>query len=120
MEKTPAVYILANHKSGTIYIGVTSQPIGRWWQHRVGVINGFTRRYGVHRLVHVEFFGAMEPTILREKQLKRWHRAWKINLIEAGNPQWRSGAGLRTGAGRSRLRRATGGWTLTDGRVTGR
>ncbi len=53
------------------------------------MINGFTRRYGVHRLVHVEFFGAMEPAILREKQLKRWHRAWKINLIEASNPQWR-------------------------------
>ena len=70
-------------------IGVTSDPLGRWWQHREKQIRGFTSRYGVTQLVHVEFFGDMEPAILREKQRKRWHRAWKINLIEAVNPTWR-------------------------------
>ena len=88
-ERTPAVYILASQKRGTLYIGVTSDPIGRLWQHRSDTVAGFTKRYGVHRLVHVEFFGDMEHAIAREKQLKRWHRDWKINLIEQHNPAWR-------------------------------
>ena len=62
---------------------------GRWWQHREKQVRGFTTRYGVTGLVLVEFFDDMEHAILREKQLKRWHRAWKINLIEAFNPCWR-------------------------------
>ena len=89
MERTPAIYILASQKRGTLYIGVTSDPITRWWQHRTGTTDGFTKRHGVKRLVHVEFFGDMEHAILREKQLKRWRRGWKINLIEAANPGWR-------------------------------
>lgn len=89
MERTPAVYILASQKHGTLYIGVTSEPVGRWWQHRNDVTDGFTKRHGLKRLVHVEFFGDMEHAILREKQLKRWHRDWKIALIEQHNPGWR-------------------------------
>jgi len=89
MERTPAVYVLASQKRGTLYTGVTSQPVGRMIQHRDELIEGFTSKYGVKRLVHIEFFGDMENAILREKQLKRWHRQWKINLIEEGNPGWR-------------------------------
>jgi len=88
-ERTPAVYILASQKRGTLYIGVTSDPIGRLWQHREGASPGFASRHGVRRLVYIEYFGSMEAAILREKQLKRWHRQWKINLIEAENPDWR-------------------------------
>ncbi len=86
MDRTPAVYILASQKNGTLYISVTSQPLQRWWQHRAGEMDGFTKRYAVIRLVHVEFFGDMERAIAREKQLKAWRRAWKVALIEEGNP----------------------------------
>ena len=89
MERTPAVYIVASQKRGTLYIGVTSNPIGRMIQHRDDLIKGFATKYGAKRLVLIEFFGDMEHAILREKQLKRWHRDWKINLIEATNPDWR-------------------------------
>lgn len=88
-ERVPAVYIVASQKRGTIYVGVTSDPIARWWQHRTRAMLGFTSRNGVARLVLVEFFGDMEHAIQREKQLKNWHREWKINLIEASNPGWR-------------------------------
>ena len=87
-ERNPCVYLLSNRHYGAIYIGVTSNLLQRLAQHREGVLPGFTRRYKVHRLVHFEMFGEMEPTILREKQLKRWHRQWKINLINAENPHW--------------------------------
>ena len=89
VERSPAVYILASRKNGTLYIGVTSQPLRRWWQHREGAVDGFTKHYAVTRLVHVEFFGDMERAIAREKQLKAWRRAWKIALIEQGNAGWR-------------------------------
>jgi putative endonuclease len=84
----PCVYILASAHYGTLYIGVTSNLLQRLVQHRDGLIPGFTSRYKVHRLVHFEMFGEMERAILREKQLKRWHRQWKINLINAENPHW--------------------------------
>ena len=87
-ERIPCVYILCNRPRGTLYIGVTSDLIARLWQHRNNALPGFTSRHTVHRLVHYELFGEMEPAILREKQLKRWHRQWKINLIESENPQW--------------------------------
>ena len=87
-ERQPCVYILASQPYGTLYIGVTSDLIGRLWQHRNGIIKGFTSSYDVHRLVRYEMFGDMERAILREKQLKRWHRQWKINLIESDNPDW--------------------------------
>ena len=88
-ERQPCVYILASGRYGTLYIGVTSNLIGRLWQHRNDVLPGFTSRYDVHRLVHFEMFGDMLRAIAREKQLKRWHRDWKINLINAENPEWR-------------------------------
>jgi putative endonuclease len=87
-ERQPCVYILASAPYGTLYIDVTSDLIARLWQHREEALPGFTARYHVHRLVHFELFGEMEGTILREKQLKRWHRQWKINLINAENPAW--------------------------------
>jgi len=87
-KRQPCVYILASRPRGTLYIGVTSDLIGRLWQHRNGTVEGFTRRYKVHRLVRYELFGDMESGILREKQLKRWHRQWKINLIESENFDW--------------------------------
>jgi putative endonuclease len=88
MERCPCVYILASKPFATLYIGVTSDLIGRLWKHRNGITRGFVDRYSVYRLVHVEFFGEMEQAILREKQFKRWHRPWKINLIEERNPHW--------------------------------
>ncbi len=87
-ERLPCVYILASSHYGTLYIGVTSDLISRLWQHRNSALPGFTNRYRVHSLVHYELFGEMEPAILREKQLKRWHRQWKINLINAHNAHW--------------------------------
>ncbi len=87
-ERQPCVYILASQPHGTLYIGVTSNLTARLWQHRNEVAEGFTSRYHVHRLVRYELLGDMERAIAREKQLKRWHRQWKINLIESENPDW--------------------------------
>ncbi len=88
-DKQPCVYILASGHYGTLYVGVTSDLLGRMWQHREGTLPGFTSQYAVRRLVHFELFGQMDLAILREKQLKRWHRQWKINLINEANPEWR-------------------------------
>jgi putative endonuclease len=88
MDKEPCVYILASQPYGTIYIGVTSNLLARLYQHRSGTKPGFTSRYGIFRLVRFEMFGDMETAVAREKQLKRWHRNWKINLIEQDNPHW--------------------------------
>lgn len=88
-ERQPCVYILASGHYGTLYIGVTSNLLRRLWQHRNDALPGFTAQYHVHRLVHFELFGEMIPAIAREKQLKRWHRQWKINLVNAANPEWR-------------------------------
>ena len=87
--KEPCVYILASDRAGTLYVGVTSDLVSRVWQHRSGAVDGFTKRYGVHRLVYAEPCETMEQAILRGKQLKRWNRAWKIRLIEERNPDWR-------------------------------
>ena len=88
-EKRPSVYILASKKNGTLYVGVTSSLAGRVSEHKQDLIDGFTKRYGVHRLVYVEENGTMTEAIARETQLKRWRRAWKIALIEQQNPEWR-------------------------------
>jgi putative endonuclease len=88
-ERNPCVYILASGHYGTIYIGATSNFDQRLWQHRNNAFPGFTSRYDVYRLVHFEMFGDMERAIVREKQLKNWRRQWKINLINAENPEWR-------------------------------
>ena len=82
------VYILANKVGGTVYIGVTGDLIGRAWQHREEVVEGFTSQYHVHRLVYFEEFGDIELAIRREKRLKKWKRQWKIDLIEKTNPDW--------------------------------
>jgi putative endonuclease len=87
-SRHPCVYILASQKRGTTYIGVTSNLTQRLHQHRTHATPGFTFRHGVIRLVHAEFFDRLPDAIAREKQLKNWHRDWKINLIEAGNPDW--------------------------------
>ena len=86
--KQPCVYILASQEYGTLYIGVTSDLIARVYQHRTGQVKCFTTKYRVYRLVRFEQFETMHDAISREKQLKRWHRQWKINLIESENPQW--------------------------------
>ena len=86
--KQPCVYILASREYGTLYIGVTSNLVARLWRHRAGQLRGFTSRYRVYRLVRFEQFETMYNAISREKQLKRWHRQWKINLIERENPLW--------------------------------
>jgi putative endonuclease len=88
MDKKPAVYILASERNGTLYIGVTSDLIKRVWEHREGVVDGFTKKYSVHKLVYFEQYDDMENAIIREKRLKKWRRAWKPNLIEQGNPHW--------------------------------
>ena len=87
--KQPAVYIVASERNGTLYIGVTSDLVARIWQHREHLVDGFTRRYGVTMLVWYELHETMDSAILREKQLKKWNRRWKLELIEAGNPDWR-------------------------------
>ena len=84
----PCVYILASGKRGYIYIGVTSDLPKRFSQHRLRLVEGFSKRKNTNCLVRFELFGTMELAILREKQLKNWHREWKINLIENDNPEW--------------------------------
>ena len=87
--KLPCVYILASRPNGTLYIGVTSNLVQRVWQHRNDFIAGFTRKYGIHRLVWYETHSTMEAAITRERRLKKWERGWKIRLIEETNPSWR-------------------------------
>jgi putative endonuclease len=89
VQKRPCVYILASRRNGTLYIGVTSNLVRRIHQHGSNVVAGFVQAYGVHRLVFAEFHDTMETAILREKRLKKWRRAWKLELIERHNPQWR-------------------------------
>jgi putative endonuclease len=86
--KQPCVYLLASCRNGTLYVGVTSDLVKRVWQHREGVVRGFTARYAVHRLVWFEQHGTMLSAIAREKAIKAWRRTWKIQLIEATNPEW--------------------------------
>ena len=84
-----AVYILASRKYGALYIGVTGDLLGRTIRHREEWLDGFTSRYHIHDLVYAEFHIAPSSAIQREKQLKKWRRAWKIELIENYNPDWR-------------------------------
>jgi putative endonuclease len=88
MSKQPCVYILASRRNGTIYIGVTSDLMGRLHQHRTGATAGFASEHKVYRLVHFEMFGDMYSAISREKQLKAWRRGWKVALVEESNPFW--------------------------------
>ncbi|WP_417596066.1 GIY-YIG nuclease family protein [Parasphingorhabdus sp.] len=86
--KQPCVYILASQPYGALYVGVTSNLIQRLYQHRNKLTPGYTSKYAVYHLVRFEIFDDMSNAITREKQLKNWHRPWKINLIESENPQW--------------------------------
>ena len=88
MERQPCVYILASRRNGTLYTGVTRYPAQRLWQHREGLVRGLTKKYGVHLLVYIELHETMSAAIQREKQIKEWTRAWKIELIESANPEW--------------------------------
>lgn len=82
------VYILASKKHGTLYIGVTSDLQKRIWQHKEKALVGFTQKYGVDKLVYYEIFDDMANAIMREKQMKKWNRDWKIKRIEETNPDW--------------------------------
>lgn len=88
MNRGGFVYILANRRKGTLYVGVTADLIRRVYQHRTGALAGFTKRYGVTQLVYFERHDEIAAAIAREKRLKRWRRVWKINLIESMNPGW--------------------------------
>jgi putative endonuclease len=81
--------MLATGKRGTLYIGVTSDLVARTWQHREHIVEGFTRRYNVTMLAWYELHGTMESAILREKQLKKWNREWKLRLVQEFNPEGR-------------------------------
>ena len=84
----PAVYIIASQKNGTLYIGVTGNLVQRIWQHKNDLVEGFTKRYGIHMLVYYELHSDINSAITREKQLKKWNREWKLGQIEQNNPQW--------------------------------
>ena len=86
--KQPAVSLLASRHNGILYTGVTSDLLRRIWEHRHDLVEGFTKRYGIHSLVYFELHDEMPVAIRREKQIKKWNRAWKIELIEKTNPQW--------------------------------
>jgi putative endonuclease len=87
-RKSFYVYLLASRRNGALYIGITNDLIRRVYEHRNDLVKGFTSKYHIHRLVHFEEFPDAQSAITRKKQLKVWHRAWKIRLIEESNPQW--------------------------------
>jgi putative endonuclease len=80
--------MLASKRNGTLYTGVTSDLVKRIWEHRNDMVDGFTSRYGIHRLVWYELHDSIESAITREKRLKNWKRKWKLELIETSNPKW--------------------------------
>ena len=86
--REPCVYLLASRRDGALYLGVTSNLPKRVWEHRNHFVDGFTTKYGIRRLVWFERHETMESAIAREKSIKKWKRAWKIELIEAMNPEW--------------------------------
>jgi len=83
------VYVLTNKPRGTLYIGVTNDLIRRTHEHRAGLVDGFSKRYRLKTLVHFERYDAPRLAIQREKNIKHWPRVWKLDLVEAANPQWR-------------------------------
>ncbi|HBR09972.1 GIY-YIG nuclease family protein [Candidatus Bipolaricaulota bacterium] len=83
------VYILASGKNGTLYIGVTNDLLRRVYHHKENIVEGFTKKYNVHNLVYYESYGDIQAAIIREKQMKKWKRQWKIKLIEKDNPSWK-------------------------------
>jgi putative endonuclease len=87
-HRTYYIYILANKRNGTLYIGVTNDLIKRIWEHKHSVVKGFTNKYEVKKLVYYQSCKNIESAIMRDKQLKRWKRSWKIREIEKINPNW--------------------------------
>jgi putative endonuclease len=87
-QKGKWVYILANRPHGVLYVGVTVDLVRRVYEHREGLVEGFTKRYGVKRLVYFERYEEIVAAIAREKAMKEWPRAWKVRMIEQGNPDW--------------------------------
>ena len=88
MDRQYCVYIMANKRNGTLYIGMSGDLTRRVYEHRVGAIPGFTLKYGLKRLVYYESFDTPDAALFRERQMKKWNRAWKLDLIERENPQW--------------------------------
>ncbi len=88
LDKTYSVYILSSKKNGTLYIGVTDNLKRRVWEHKNNKVDGFTKKYNIHFLVYFEIHNNPESAIKREKQIKKWNRLWKIDLIEKKNPNW--------------------------------
>src|ERR1700747_2142218 len=91
------VYIVTNRPNGTLYVGVTSDIARRAWEHREGVVDGFTKKYGLHRLVYFESHYEIVTAIRREKTMKHWPRAWKVRLILDANPGWKDLSPLTMG-----------------------
>ena len=89
MDKNYFVYILASKRNGPLYIGVTNNLENRMYQHKNKLVDGFTKKYGVDKLVHYEMTNDVRSAIQREKQLKKWNRKWKLELIEKKNPEWK-------------------------------
>ena len=88
-----SVYIIASRRNGTLYIGQTDDLLRRIWEHQTGALPGFARKYGLKHLVWFEQHESRQAAFARERQLKKWNRAWKLNLIQTGNPEWRDLAG---------------------------
>ena len=88
MAKQPCVYLMASRRNGTLYVGVTSDLMKRAWEHKNGAVEGFTKRYSVHKLVWYEVHESMDSAIAREKAIKAWNRKWKLELVEKANPEW--------------------------------
>jgi len=88
MSKKGYIYILSNRKNGTLYIGITTNLVRRIYEHKTGLIEGFSKRYNLKKLVHIEEYDQYAQAIQREKRLKEWKRAWKLNLINEHNPEW--------------------------------
>jgi putative endonuclease len=82
------VYFMTNHRDGTLYVGVTSVLPKRAYEHREGLVDGFTKQHGLKRLVYYEWHDTIQSAIQREKNIKHWPRAWKVKLIHAMNPEW--------------------------------
>ena len=88
MERQPCVYLLASKRNGTLYTGVTSNLLKRVWEHKNNLVEGFTKKYGVHTLVWYELHDTMDSAIQREKAIKNWKRVWKLKVIEKMNSRW--------------------------------
>ena len=110
---------MASGHHGTLYVGVTSDIVGRWLQHQTGELCGFTAKYGCKRLVYLEEMDSMDAALLREKRIKKWRRAWKIRLIEESNPFWEPIDSTTGGVSSETAIAANlrGGWTDADGQI---